>query len=191
MDQLEVRLAKYKERDVKYIETIRSLERDKECNLGKINKLISDVETLQDEKDLADGKLARLLKSSKDLEDIIESQRSKKVKEGVGYNAVPPPATDLYLFPKKDLSWTGLPEFVDDTVTDYSRPSPTVASTSAEDQNNDTSTAKEIASINPFKPFIKFIKPKDSQPGSLLGGCLFGLGLAAGRITKIWGAFGS
>nr|GFD39374.1 hypothetical protein [Tanacetum cinerariifolium] len=45
-----------------------------------------------DEKDLVDGKLARLLKSSKNLEDIIESQRSEKVKEGVGYNAVPPPA---------------------------------------------------------------------------------------------------
>nr|GEZ82490.1 ribonuclease H-like domain-containing protein [Tanacetum cinerariifolium] len=29
---------------------------------------------------------------------------------------------------KKDLSWTGLPEFVDDTVTDYSKPSPTVSS---------------------------------------------------------------
>nr|GFA18422.1 hypothetical protein [Tanacetum cinerariifolium] len=26
---------------------------------------------------------------------------------------------------KKDLSWTGLPEFADDTITDYSRPSPT------------------------------------------------------------------
>nr|GFD49415.1 hypothetical protein [Tanacetum cinerariifolium] len=50
-----------------------------------------------------------------DLEDIIESQRSEKVKEGVGYNAVPPLAVDLYLSPKKDLSWTGLPEFVDDT----------------------------------------------------------------------------
>nr|GFD30226.1 hypothetical protein [Tanacetum cinerariifolium] len=80
---------------------------------------------------------ARLLKSSKDLENIIESQRSEKVKEGVGYNAVPPPAADLYLSPKKDLSWTGLQEFVDDTVTDYSRPSPTVASTSAENQNKD------------------------------------------------------
>nr|GFB01204.1 hypothetical protein [Tanacetum cinerariifolium] len=32
------------------------------------------------------------------------------------------------LSPKKDLSWAGLPEFVDDTVTDYSRPSPTVRS---------------------------------------------------------------
>nr|GEX71765.1 hypothetical protein [Tanacetum cinerariifolium] len=102
----------------------------------------------------------------KDLEDIIKSQRSEKVKEGVGYNAVPPPAADLYLSPKKDLSWTGLLEFVDDNVTDYSRPSPTVASTSAEDQNNDTSTSEEIASTNPSKPFIKFVKPKDSQPES-------------------------
>nr|GFD44007.1 hypothetical protein [Tanacetum cinerariifolium] len=30
-------------------------------------------------------------------------------------NVVPPLAADLYLSPKKDLSWTGLPEFVDDT----------------------------------------------------------------------------
>nr|GFA66242.1 hypothetical protein [Tanacetum cinerariifolium] len=58
--------------------------------------------------------------------------RSDQVKEGVGYNVVPPPAADLYLSPKKDLSWTGLSEIVDDTVTDYSRPSPTVASTSEE-----------------------------------------------------------
>nr|GFA66087.1 hypothetical protein [Tanacetum cinerariifolium] len=42
------------------------------------------------------------------------------VKEGVGYNAVPPPVADLYFSPKKDLSWTGPPEFMDDTVTDYS-----------------------------------------------------------------------
>nr|GFA99772.1 hypothetical protein [Tanacetum cinerariifolium] len=119
-----------------------------------------------DRKDLVDGKLARLLKSSEDLENIIKSQRSEKVKEGLGYNAVPPPAADLYLSPKKDLSWTGLPEFMDDTVTDYSRHSPTVASTSAEDQNNDTSTSEETTSTNPFKPFIKFVKPKVSQPES-------------------------
>nr|GFB22826.1 hypothetical protein [Tanacetum cinerariifolium] len=79
-----------------------------------------------------DGKLAGLLKASKNLDRLIESQRSDQVKEGVGYNVVPPPAADLYLSPKKDLLWTGLPKFVDDTVTDYSRPSPTIASTSAE-----------------------------------------------------------
>nr|GEY77491.1 hypothetical protein [Tanacetum cinerariifolium] len=83
--------------------------------------------------------------------------------EGVGYNAIPPPAADLYLSSKKDLSWTGLPKFVDDTVTDYSMPSPTVASTSAEGQNKDTSTSKNVASPNPPKPFVKFVKPKDNN----------------------------
>nr|GFC60065.1 hypothetical protein [Tanacetum cinerariifolium] len=90
-----------------------------ESNLERIKILTNEVETLKEEKDVVDGKLACLLKSSKDLENIIESQRSEKVKEGVGYNAVPPSPADLYLSPKKDLSWTGLPEFVDDTVTDY------------------------------------------------------------------------
>nr|GFD01962.1 hypothetical protein [Tanacetum cinerariifolium] len=47
---------------------------DKEYNLRNIKKLTSDVETLQEEKDVVHGKLARLLKSSKDLENIIESQ---------------------------------------------------------------------------------------------------------------------
>nr|GFB43131.1 ribonuclease H-like domain-containing protein [Tanacetum cinerariifolium] len=109
------------------------------------------------------GKLAGLLKASKNLDNLIESHRSNKVKEGVGYNVVPPHAADLYLSPKKDLSWTGLPEFVDDTVTDYSRLSPTVSSTSAEGQNKDSSTFEDVASPNTPKPFVKFVKPKDSQ----------------------------
>nr|GEX78770.1 ribonuclease H-like domain-containing protein [Tanacetum cinerariifolium] len=95
-----------------------------------------------------------------------ESKTSNKVKEGVGYNAVPPPAADLYLSPKKDLSWTGLPEFVDDTVTDYSRPSSTVAITSAEGQKKYSSTSKDVASPNTPKPFVKFVKSKDSQTES-------------------------
>nr|GFC50418.1 hypothetical protein [Tanacetum cinerariifolium] len=78
-----------------------------------------------------------------------------KVKEGVGYDDVPPPAADLYLSPKKDLLWTGLPKFVDDTVTDYSRPSSTVVSSSAEGQNKDSSTFEDVASPNPPKPFVK------------------------------------
>nr|GFA01195.1 hypothetical protein [Tanacetum cinerariifolium] len=120
--QLEGRLVEYKEREVKYIEKIRTLEMYKASNLKCIKTLDNEVEELKLEKDGLDGKLAGLLKASKDLDHLIESQRSDKVKEGVGCNAVPPPAADLYLSPKKDLSWTGLPEFVDDTVTDYSRP---------------------------------------------------------------------
>nr|GEY67833.1 putative reverse transcriptase domain-containing protein [Tanacetum cinerariifolium] len=59
----------------------------------------------------------------------------------------------LYFSPKKDLSWTGLPEFVEDIVTDYSRSSPTVASTSAEGQNKNSTTFEDVASPNTPKPF--------------------------------------
>nr|GFB33340.1 hypothetical protein [Tanacetum cinerariifolium] len=52
------------------------------------------------------------LTTSKDLDNLIESQRSDKSKEGLGYTAVPPPP-QLYLSPKKDLSQTGLPECPD------------------------------------------------------------------------------
>nr|GFB56759.1 hypothetical protein [Tanacetum cinerariifolium] len=129
-------------------------------NLKSIKTLNKELETLKEEKDVVDRKLARLLKSLKDLENLIESQRSDKVKEGVGYNDVPPPAADLYLSPKKDLSWTGLLEFADDTVTDYSRPSHTVESTSAEGQNKNSTTAENGESTDSilFKPAVKFVK---------------------------------
>nr|GEW33993.1 hypothetical protein [Tanacetum cinerariifolium] len=70
------------------------------------------------------------LVADEDLDNLIESPRADKNKEGLGYCAVPPPPAQIYSSPKKDLSWTGLLEFADDTVTDYSRPSPTMESTS-------------------------------------------------------------
>nr|GEX07370.1 hypothetical protein [Tanacetum cinerariifolium] len=165
--QLEGRLVEYKEREVKYIEKIRTLEMYRASNLKCIKTLDKELEELKLEKDGLDGKLVGLLKASKNLDNLIESQRPDKVKEGVGYNVVPPPAADLYLSPKKDFSWTSLPESVNDTVTDYSRPSPTVASTSAEGQTKDSSTSEDVASPNTPKPFVKFVKPKDSQSESL------------------------
>nr|GFB39609.1 ribonuclease H-like domain-containing protein [Tanacetum cinerariifolium] len=164
--QLEGRLTDYKKREVKYIEKIRTLEMYRASNLKSIKALDKELEEVKLEKDGLDGKLTGLPKASKNIDHLIESQRSDQVKEGVGYNAVPPPAADLYLSPKKDLSWTGLPEFVDNTVTDYSRPSPTVANTSAEGQIKDSSTSEDVASPNPSKPFVKFVKPKDSQSES-------------------------
>nr|GFD43635.1 hypothetical protein [Tanacetum cinerariifolium] len=61
-------------------------------------------------------------------------------KDGLGYSVVPPPPAQLYLSPKKDLSWTGLSECADDTVTGYSRPSPTV----------------ESKTKSPKKPLVKY-----------------------------------
>nr|GEU92374.1 hypothetical protein [Tanacetum cinerariifolium] len=63
----------------------------------------------------------------------------------------------------EDLSWTRLPEFADDTVTDYSRPSPTVESTIDDLQNRNPSVTKTGASPSTIisKPFIKFVKAAD------------------------------
>nr|GFA70115.1 hypothetical protein [Tanacetum cinerariifolium] len=118
------------------------------------------LETLKLEKDRVDGKLAGLLKASKDLDNLIESQRSDNIKDGLGCSVVPPPPAQLYLSPKKDLSWTGLLECAVDTVTDYSRPSPTVESTSGDDQNKNSSASENGESTDSIlsKPAVKFVK---------------------------------
>nr|GEW59296.1 hypothetical protein [Tanacetum cinerariifolium] len=118
------------------------------------------LEILKKEKEGVDGKLASFLTALKDLDNLIESQRSDKNKDGLGYSAVPPPPAQIYSSPKKDMSWTGLPEFADDTITNYRRPLLTIESTSGDDQNKNPSVTKTEASPNTIspKPFIKFVK---------------------------------
>nr|GEV26943.1 ubiquitin hydrolase [Tanacetum cinerariifolium] len=63
----------------------------------------------------------------------------------------------------EDMSWIGLPEFAYDTVTDYSRPSPAIESTSDDAQNKNpsvTETGKSSSSIL-SKPAVKFVKAAD------------------------------
>nr|GEZ16478.1 hypothetical protein [Tanacetum cinerariifolium] len=113
---------------------------------------------------LAEQRDRELKYSSKDLDNLLESQRLDKNKEGLGYSVVPPPSAQIYYPPKKDMSWTGLSEFVDDTVTDYSRHAPTVESFPDDAQNINPSVTATEASPNTIspKPFIKFVKPADS-----------------------------
>nr|GEY29978.1 hypothetical protein [Tanacetum cinerariifolium] len=58
----------------------------------------------------------------------------------------------------------GLFEFVDDTVTDYSRPSPAIESTSDDLQNRNPFVTETGASLSNIisKPFIKFVKETNS-----------------------------
>nr|GEW87008.1 hypothetical protein [Tanacetum cinerariifolium] len=63
---------------------------------------------------------------------------------------------------KKDLSWTGLPEFVDDTVTDYSRPTPSIDESKCNTSNNfSVSEHGESSGSIMSKPLIKFVKAAD------------------------------
>nr|GEW58263.1 putative ribonuclease H-like domain-containing protein [Tanacetum cinerariifolium] len=117
-------------------------------------------------KDGVDGKLAGLLTASKDLDNLIESQRANKNKEGLGYSAIPLPPAQLYSSPKKDLSWTGLLEFKDDTVTEYSRPEPTVESSPDDNKKRNPSVSETVASPIIPKQFVKFVKASDSQSKS-------------------------
>nr|GEZ52430.1 putative ribonuclease H-like domain-containing protein [Tanacetum cinerariifolium] len=104
------------------------------------------------------------LNTSKDLDSLLESQRLDNNKEGLGYSVVPPPPAQIYPSPKKDMSWTGLPEFKDDTVTDYNRPAPTVECSLNNAQNINPSVTETEASPTTISPksFIKFVKENDS-----------------------------
>nr|GFB25129.1 hypothetical protein [Tanacetum cinerariifolium] len=118
--QVESRLVEYKEREVIYIEKIITIEYYNESYKESNESLKKKLETLQQEKEGVDGKLACLLTSSKDLDNLIESQR----------------------------------------------PSPTIESTSKNNQNRNPSVSETVASPITSKPFIKFVKPKDSQSDS-------------------------
>nr|GEV48320.1 hypothetical protein [Tanacetum cinerariifolium] len=62
------------------------------------------------------------------------------------------------------MPWTGLAEFVDDTITDYTRPSPSIESNLNDLQNNSSSVSENGESTCSIlsKPEIKFVKATDS-----------------------------
>nr|GEU53350.1 putative ribonuclease H-like domain-containing protein [Tanacetum cinerariifolium] len=105
--------------------------------------------------------MAKSSSSSKN-EEVKELIRIKKVLDTVQF---PPPA-QVYSPLKKDMSWTGLPEFVDDTVTDYSRHTPSIYSSKSNTsdlQNSSFSVSehRESSSSIMSKPMIKFVKAVD------------------------------
>nr|GEZ77085.1 retrovirus-related Pol polyprotein from transposon TNT 1-94 [Tanacetum cinerariifolium]GEZ77088.1 retrovirus-related Pol polyprotein from transposon TNT 1-94 [Tanacetum cinerariifolium] len=161
--QVEARLAEHRNQELKYCEKIRVLEFKTKSMANCIESLTKDLELLKKDKGKLETKLTGFQTASKDLDSLLESQRLDKNKEGLGYSVVPPPPAQVYSLPKKDMSWTCLPEFKDDTVTDYSRPSPAIESTLDNAQNRNPSVTETEASpstISP-KPFIKFVKAND------------------------------
>nr|GFD51296.1 hypothetical protein [Tanacetum cinerariifolium] len=111
-------------------------------------------------------KLTGFENASKDLDNLLGSQRSDKNKKGLEYSAVHPPPAQIYSPPKKYLSWTGLPEFVDDTVTNYRRPTPSIDAlkrNKSELQSSNSSVFEHGESTGSImsKPMIKFVKEAD------------------------------
>nr|GFA86596.1 hypothetical protein [Tanacetum cinerariifolium] len=163
LSQVKGRLVEQKERELKYYEKIRILEFHNESKENYIKILKKELELIKKEKEGVDGKLEGFITASKDLENLIESQRLDKNKEGLEYSAAAPPISQIYSSPKKDLSWTGLSKFADYTITYYNRPSPAIKGTSDDAQNKNPSVTKTGASYSTIlsKPFIKFVKAAD------------------------------
>nr|GEY12983.1 hypothetical protein [Tanacetum cinerariifolium] len=162
LSQVEARL-EFKNQEIKFCEKLRGIEFNVECKNDRIESLTNKLEELNKEKEGLDSKLTGFQSASKDLDTLIGSQRSDKNKEGLGYSVVPPPA-QVYSPPKKDMSWTGLPEFADDTITDYSRTLPSIESNSNDLQSSNSSVFeyRESSSSILSKPVITFVKAADS-----------------------------
>nr|GEZ15767.1 hypothetical protein [Tanacetum cinerariifolium] len=160
---VEGRLVEFKNQENKFCEKIRGLEFTVECKTNIIERLTKELEELKKEKEGLDTKLTGFQTASKDLDNLLESQRTDKNKEGLGYSVVPP-TPQVYSPFKKDMSWTGLPEFADDTITDYTRPSPSVESSPNDLKNNSSSASENEESTGSIlsKPKIKFLRPADS-----------------------------
>nr|GEV25779.1 putative ribonuclease H-like domain-containing protein [Tanacetum cinerariifolium] len=164
IDGVEARLVEFKNQEIKFYEKIRGLEFNVESKNNRIERLTNELEELKKDKEGLDRKLTGFQLASKDLDTLIGSQRSDKNNEGLGYNVVPPPPAQVYSPPNKDMSWTGLPNFVDDTITDYSRPSPSIESNSNDLQSSNSyvSENRESSSSILSKHVITFVKAADS-----------------------------
>ncbi|GJX38258.1 ribonuclease H-like domain-containing protein [Tanacetum coccineum] len=157
LSQVEARLVEFKNNEIKFCERIRVLERDIDLKDNKIENLRNELEELKKEKDSID----KFENFAKDLDCLLGTQRSVKDKTSLGlneYTVVPPPPAQVYSPPKNDLSWTGLPEFVNDTVTDYSRPTPSIDV--PRDVGESASFFKQRGSVGNVlsKPMISFVK---------------------------------
>ncbi|GJW64556.1 hypothetical protein Tco_0116440 [Tanacetum coccineum] len=86
-----------------------------------------------------------------------EDENHARVADEEEYRVVHLLLHSVYSPPKKDLSWMGLPEFVDDTVTDYSRPTPSVdVSKMFVKETGCLSVSKDNNTENPRKPTVKY-----------------------------------
>nr|GEU57432.1 reverse transcriptase domain-containing protein [Tanacetum cinerariifolium] len=164
--EVEARLVEFKEQEIKFCEKIRGLERDVEVRNNKIESLMNELEQVKKEKEGLGNKLTGFEKALKDLDNLLGSQKLDKNKEGLGYSTVPPPPAQVYSPHKKDLSWIGLPEFVDDIVTDYSRPTPSIDTSKGNPsdlQRNNFSVSEHGESSRSImsKLMIKFVKAVD------------------------------
>ncbi|GJT27677.1 putative ribonuclease H-like domain-containing protein [Tanacetum coccineum] len=99
------------ENEVMFYDQIVVLKRDASFKDSEIIALKGEIEKLKKEKECNQIKINKFENASKCLNKLIRSQISDNSRKGMGYTAVPPPPTGLFLPPTIDLSNSGLEEF--------------------------------------------------------------------------------
>nr|GEY48048.1 hypothetical protein [Tanacetum cinerariifolium] len=117
--------------------------------------------------DKAPTEFALMAKSSSSFENDIKKEKEGLDSKLTGFESASKDLDTLLGFYsplKKNMSWTGLPAFDDDTITDYSRPSPSIKSNTSDLQNSNSSVSEHGESLKSIlsKPMIKFVKAADS-----------------------------
>nr|GEZ11977.1 hypothetical protein [Tanacetum cinerariifolium] len=111
LKSVEERLEFFKTNESIYSEDVKKLKFKIYCNEITIRELRKKLETVQREKDGIQLTVEKLENASKNLNKLIDSQIVDNYKKGLGYNAVSPPYTGLFMSSKLDLSYIGLEEF--------------------------------------------------------------------------------
>nr|GEU97677.1 ubiquitin hydrolase [Tanacetum cinerariifolium] len=90
LSQVEARLVEFKAQEIKFCEKIRGLEFNVGCKNNRIERLTNELEELKKDKEGLESKVTGFESSAKDLDTLLQSQRSDKNNEGLGYSDVPP-----------------------------------------------------------------------------------------------------
>ncbi|GJV15827.1 putative ribonuclease H-like domain-containing protein [Tanacetum coccineum] len=117
---IEDQLVIYKKNEVLFSEEITVLKRVVGCKEYELGVLRTELEKVKQEKKGIDFKITKFDNASKDLDKLLESQRSDKNKQGLGYHVVAPPHPLIYNIPTKlDFSYSGLDEFKEPDFNRY------------------------------------------------------------------------
>ncbi|GJU44451.1 hypothetical protein Tco_1201717 [Tanacetum coccineum] len=137
LESVEARLLVYKKNESVYEEDIKVLKHEINLRYVAITELRRNLELAKKQKDEIQLTVEKLENSSKSLSKLIDSQIVDKCKTGLGYNTVPPPYTRNFMPPKPDLSFSGLKEFVNESiVSEPTVKKPVVETSEAKDSAN-------------------------------------------------------
>ncbi|GJY71619.1 hypothetical protein Tco_0475322 [Tanacetum coccineum] len=166
-------------KEILFSEEVVVLKREVGCKNYEINMLKSELEKVKLEKDGIDFEIEKFDKASKDLDQLLGSQITDKIKKGLGYSAVPPPHPLIYNRPKKlDLSYYGLDEFKEPEFKGYD-PEKSKQESNGKPQHDDKGFVDSGCSRHMTGNIAYLLDFKEFDGGYVA----FGGGAYGGRIT--------